>query len=231
MKFDAVFFDFDGVLVLSEPLHLFSWQTVLKEKNLDPNLLKYEDIIGVCDRIVAKNIKKKFNLKHDIDELLLQKEKVFKIRLNDKILYPKGRNKFLKYLKDNDYVLAIVSNSTFFEIKSILKNQRIDFYFDCIISIDDCIKAKPHPEPYLKALRKVSCDASKVLAIEDSKVGIEAARRANICCYQLDNRKFKQENIPYFEDFQSLLNFFSIPLVNEDSSFLLNFKNYKKCFE
>jgi beta-phosphoglucomutase len=49
-----------------------------------------------------------------------------------------------------------------------------------IVSAKDVEKGKPHPEPYLTALRKAGCKADEAIVIENAPLGVESANNANI---------------------------------------------------
>jgi len=55
-------------------------------------------------------------------------------------------------------------------------------YFDVIVTSDDCSNGKPHPEPYLTAIRKLGVDAKQCLAVEDTPRGLASARSAGVPC-------------------------------------------------
>jgi HAD superfamily hydrolase (TIGR01509 family) len=55
-------------------------------------------------------------------------------------------------------------------------------FFDAIITSDDCSDGKPHPEPYLAAVRALGVRAEHCIAIEDSPRGLASARAAGIPC-------------------------------------------------
>jgi len=52
--------------------------------------------------------------------------------------------------------------------------------FDVIVCGDDVQHTKPHPEPYLRALRELDIPAGSAVAIEDSPAGSTSARSAGI---------------------------------------------------
>src|SRR5262249_32092313 len=54
--------------------------------------------------------------------------------------------------------------------------------FDLIVTSDDCASAKPHPEPYLTALRALRLNPRRCLAVEDSPRGLASARAAGVPC-------------------------------------------------
>ena len=52
--------------------------------------------------------------------------------------------------------------------------------FDVVICAPELPRSKPHPDPYLEALRVLSLDPAQTLVIEDSATGIAAARAAGL---------------------------------------------------
>ena len=56
-------------------------------------------------------------------------------------------------------------------------------YFDFVVDGDDCENTKPDPEPYRRALERVSRPASECLVIEDSERGLLAAKAAGLKCW------------------------------------------------
>ena len=57
--------------------------------------------------------------------------------------------------------------------------------FSVIVTGDDVKRGKPHPEPYLKALKKLKLKAKDVVVIENAPFGIDSARRARLMCLAL----------------------------------------------
>jgi beta-phosphoglucomutase-like phosphatase (HAD superfamily) len=60
-------------------------------------------------------------------------------------------------------------------------------FFDKIITGDDYIHYKPHPEPYLTAMKALDVNAKHCIAIEDSPRGLASARSAGITCIIVPN--------------------------------------------
>lgn len=50
--------------------------------------------------------------------------------------------------------------------------------FAAVVTRQDCIEGKPHPEPYLKAAALLGAAPAAVLALEDSHAGVRAAHAA-----------------------------------------------------
>ena len=54
--------------------------------------------------------------------------------------------------------------------------------FDVIVTFEDYGKRKPHPESYVLTAQKLNVNPEDCIAIEDSSVGVEAAKRAGMKC-------------------------------------------------
>ena len=94
---------------------------------------------------------------------------------------------FLKQLKLHGFELAIATTTSIHNIQhyqnnNTLINSKIDFEndFSLILTRENVQNIKPHPEVYLKAIQHFGFKAEECLIIEDSLVGVEAAKQAGI---------------------------------------------------
>lgn len=55
---------------------------------------------------------------------------------------------------------------------------RLAHRFRAVVTRQDCVDGKPHPEPYLNAARLLGAAPGDVLALEDSPTGVRAAHAA-----------------------------------------------------
>ena len=82
--------------------------------------------------------------------------------------------------------LAVVTRANRREAESILSLAGLEFAFECVVTSDDPVDAKPSATPYERALRTMCrlrpLQAGQVLALEDGPAGIRAARAAAVCC-------------------------------------------------
>ncbi|MFN4197275.1 MAG: HAD family hydrolase, partial [Caldimicrobium sp.] len=58
-------------------------------------------------------------------------------------------------------------------------------FFEVFITGDKIEKRKPHPDPYLKAIKFFNVPNDKCLAVENSPAGIKSAKGANLLCIAL----------------------------------------------
>jgi beta-phosphoglucomutase len=187
----AVIFDFDGVLVDSEKLHLQALNSVLSRFKIEISTREYyEKFLGLSDRElleVINNREKNLALTdRQFKQLLLAKADAFKnIALNQAGVIA-GVPEFLKMLADNKIPLAICSGALLPEIEMILKGANLRNYFDVLVSSEQVKRGKPDPEGFLLALKLLNkksaspINPGNCIVIEDSRWGLEAAKSAGM---------------------------------------------------
>jgi HAD superfamily hydrolase (TIGR01509 family) len=60
-------------------------------------------------------------------------------------------------------------------------------YFELVLAREDYDRSKPHPEPYLTALRRLDVRAEQCLVVEDSARGLQSALAAGLRCIVVPN--------------------------------------------
>jgi dTDP-glucose pyrophosphorylase/predicted HAD superfamily phosphohydrolase YqeG len=95
---------------------------------------------------------------------------------------------FCKIIKKNNIKIAVASNSIRQTINLCLKQLEIFDYIDYIVSNEDVIHPKPHPEMYWKAMSFFGCIPSDVVIFEDSIVGKLAATDSGAKLFSVKNR-------------------------------------------
>ena len=80
------------------------------------------------------------------------------------------------------YRMAIVTTSRREDFALIHRSRSLVEYFELVVTIEDCARPKPHPDPYLEALRRLGARPDESFAIEDSARGLRAATAAGIEC-------------------------------------------------
>ena len=78
--------------------------------------------------------------------------------------------------------MAIVTGSHRDQLQLMLGSSGLLGCFETIVTGDECSHPKPHPEPYLSALKLLDVSASCCIAVEDSPRGLASARAAGVSC-------------------------------------------------
>jgi len=186
-----VFFDFDGVIADTEPLHLRAYQAVLQADGIDLNKTEYYarylgyDDLGLFEAL-AKD--RRISLSDEkIEQWVVAKSGVIEELLtSDAILFP-GATACVRMFAEQ-VPLAIASGALQPEIEIVLAHAGLRSAFAAIASASDGVRGKPAPDLYLLAIAKLKgrlpdpFDPASCIAIEDSHWGLEAARRAGLRC-------------------------------------------------
>lgn len=190
----AVIFDFDGVVVDSEPLHYKAFMETLAPFGLRHDYDTYvERYIGFDDRDAFRAIFEDAGrpLPPDLFERLIhEKHKAFKRIVSREVRPFPGVHRLVQELVREGVPLAIASGAAREEILLMLEVLGLRKAFPVIVTADDVARSKPDPESYVLAVlllrdrgylpnsapgRPTGC-----LVIEDTPTGIEAAKAAGL---------------------------------------------------
>lgn len=178
MSFDAILFDFDGVLVDSEPLHYDCWRDVLIPYGFHLSWEDYEkNCIGVSDKAMIQALCRlagRDELFEPVWADYPRKKAMFRERIAGNVPMPQATRELILSL--DRYRLAVVSSSGRLEIEPVLETVGIRHAFETIVTGEDVTRLKPAPEPYLTAAARLGC--TRPLVVEDSEAGVAAGLAA-----------------------------------------------------
>jgi HAD superfamily hydrolase (TIGR01509 family) len=91
-----------------------------------------------------------------------------------------GARELISELRERGIPTAIATSSRQPHAQHHLAAAGLYDMFETIVTRDDVLNPKPHPEPYLTAARRLGVDPLKCLALEDSHAGVRAAHAAGM---------------------------------------------------
>jgi len=201
----VVIFDFNGVIVDDEPIHLELFRAVLAEEGIALSDEDYhEKYLGYDDRgcfaaaLAGAGRDREANDSAFINELIERKAALYRAAINERYLLFPGVAELVRRLADK-YPLAIASGALRDEIEMVLERGDIRDCFQVIIAAEDVGACKPDPEAYLKALAALNAGErptihpGECLVIEDSIAGVDAAKRAGMRCLAVTNSYAAEE--------------------------------------
>jgi len=189
----AIVFDFDGVIVDSEPLHHRAFNEVMHSLGVDFSYQQYlERYVGYDDRDGFRALLADFSLsplgddQAQISGLCDQKAIAFESVVEKGFDAIPGVLRFIAELPD-DMPTAIASGATQHDIDLILAKLGLNHRFNPVVTADDTIQSKPHPQTYTLAVEqlierwpRLVIKPGDCLAIEDTPAGIESAKQAGL---------------------------------------------------
>jgi HAD superfamily hydrolase (TIGR01509 family) len=193
---NTVIFDFDGVIIDSEPLRYETYRQLFQTEFGVKLPVKDIDFLGRGQSQNLKYFMSMFNLNGDLDKLILKRNRLINdaFSRSENIKPIKGLKKLLDYLQDKNLIIAIASSSNKSYIEDILRRLKLDCFFKEIITGEMVTKGKPSPEIFLLAAERLKVQKENCIVIEDSINGIKAAKSASMEVYAITS-SLKKESL------------------------------------
>lgn len=185
----AIIFDMDGVLIDSEPGHKKVEQEFFKSLGIEVSDEEHNKYIGATSYYMMEDIKRKYNLKQKIENLVTENRSSYLSYLNslEKVEPIHGVKELIKSIYEKNIKLAVASSSPINVIETIIKLFEIEQYLDIIVTGDYVLRSKPFPDIFLLAAEKLGVKPCECIVFEDSKNGVLAAKRAGMKCVGYKN--------------------------------------------
>ncbi|MEH2401019.1 HAD family hydrolase [Nostoc sp.] len=193
MSLKAVLFDFNGVIINDEPIHLQLIDEILMEENLQPQRVdERQASLGRSDRACFQQLlanRGRVDNENYLTQLLYRKAQAYVVELKkieELPLYP-GVEDLIFQVRSRDLKLGLVSGAFRKEIELVLQRAKLAEHFKIIVAGDDITTSKPEPDGYLLAVKRLNkaypelnLQPQECLAIEDTPAGIAAAKRSQM---------------------------------------------------
>ena len=188
----AVFFDFNGVIIDDEPLQMKAYQEVLGREGLTLTEADYYGSLGMDDVTFLRAAYGRAERELDdgtLARLIEAKSAAHRKLIEGELpLFP-GVVTFIKACARR-YALGLVSMARRSEIDHVLERAALAPYFQAVVSAEDATACKPDPSCYNSGLeflnrrrgesQIIPLRADECLVVEDSPPGIRSARAAGM---------------------------------------------------
>ncbi len=204
----AVIFDLDGTIIDSQPIWNAAMENVKKQVKL-----------GVIDRNYPPglNVREKWSsiLKEAGNDVSFSLDKLVAATKQEvlstyAVIEPfDGFWGFVRYLKENEYKIALASNTDRDVVEEMLKRMGAEDLFDFVITGSDVKNRKPNPEMYLAAAKGLALKPKHVVVFEDTVVGSKAAVGAKMDTVivwdgEVEKIKYPSKVKTYIENYENL---------------------------
>ena len=183
-----IIFDLDGVLVEAKNIHFEALNKALGSYAISWNEhLSTYDGLKTFQKLEMLS-KKKGLPKEDHPAIWKNKQKytleaLSNLQINSDLLST------IAHLSKDGYKIVCCSNSIRKTVLTVLAKLGLIEFMDLIISNEDVLNSKPHPEMYWQAISKMNCLPEETLIIEDSPYGLLAAARSKSYILRVKNPK------------------------------------------
>ncbi|XP_047093913.1 haloacid dehalogenase-like hydrolase domain-containing protein Sgpp isoform X1 [Lolium rigidum] len=181
---EAILFDIDGTLCDSDPFHFLAFRDLLQQVGFNGG-------VPITEEFYSANISGWHNdalagqlfpeLDHDkAMEFMDQKEALFRKLAARELKGLDGLQDLCKWIEDRNLKRAAVTNAPRANGELVLSLLGLTTFFPVLVIGSECERAKPSPDPYLKALELIGASPDHTLIFEDSASGIRAGVAAGV---------------------------------------------------
>lgn len=174
---NAVIFDFDGVVVNSEPLYEKAELELFSSYGIDVDLEDIRDTKGLPEDSYLKLISERYHITVPQTELQKRGRELLRQSFAGALDYIPGFLDFFHQISGK-VSTGLATSSARAMLNWIFEYTIIENHFTSIVTADDVLRSKPFPDPYLKVCRMLETNPGSALVIEDSATGLQAAKAA-----------------------------------------------------
>lgn len=223
-----IIFDMDGTLIDSVGIWnevdsklIESIGGIIIDENIqvqrDQTLKRFKD--GDIYLEYCRFLKEKYNSSFSAEEIYAKRKEIAYDYMINVVDFKPNAEIVIKRLKELGFILAIGTTTRRWNLdrynkdnKKMMEKCILNDYFDIILAKEDVEKRKPDPEVHFKILEALNVKREEALIIEDSLIGVEAAKNASIECAVIydkysDSEREEIKNLSqyYFNDFNEML--------------------------
>ncbi len=183
----TILFDNDGVLVDTERLFFEANRRMLVRFDIELThslFAEYSLTRGVTPLELAFD--RGVLSRAEFPALLRERDDEYEALLHDSDVTIEGAADTLATLAGG-YHIGVVTSSKRRHFDVIHERSGLSEYFAFVLTREDYVRSKPHPDPYERALEASGSAPEQCVAVEDSPRGVRAAVAAGISCVAIPN--------------------------------------------
>ena len=175
-KFGYIF-DFDGVLVDTMEAHYAAYSRALAEYAVPIDRVRFYSQAGMTGREQIAYFADQACVAVDVEEVYRRKTEIARETASRATGIPCNLQ-LLKAVRSVGVPVAVATGSSRPSILPLMELFGVEV--DAIVTSEDVQRGKPHPDLFLCAAQRLGIKPENCIVVEDSDVGIEAARNAGM---------------------------------------------------
>jgi HAD superfamily hydrolase (TIGR01509 family) len=171
----AVVFDLDGLMFNTEELYVEVGSELLRRRGFPFTEELIDRMMGRPSRVALQIMIDSHALSATVEELLAETDEIFPEILRTRLAPMPGLVELLEVLERRAIPKGIATSSRRSFVERVLGKFGYQPRFSPILTSEDIVEGKPHPEIYLKASERLGIAPGEMLVLEDSQNGCRAA--------------------------------------------------------
>jgi beta-phosphoglucomutase family hydrolase len=189
----TVLWDMDGVIADSNPFHFAAWQETFAKRGVTFTREDFTKLFGARNDFIIHSVMGEELPERDVKIMAQEKEENFRQKAKGNIKPFPGTVTLLNAIKNGNFKLGLGSSAPKENIDLVIGELNLEGFFDCIVFGQEVSESKPSPQIYLLAAEKLEVTPNDCVVIEDSPLGVKAAKNAGMKCLAITNTHPRQE--------------------------------------
>ena len=182
----GVIFDMDGVLLDSEPCICKAACMMFAEQGLTVKPEDFIPFVGAGENRYIGGVAEKYNFPVDIIEVKRRTYEIYLEIIKGQLDPLPGVHEFLGACRKAGKKMALATSADYVKAEGNLREIGLPMSsFDAVITGDDVVHKKPHPEIFVTSAQKLGLDPRTCLVVEDAVNGVAAAKATGSRCLAL----------------------------------------------
>ena len=186
-----VIFDMDGVLIDSRDTHFDTLNAALAPHGKDYVISRQEHLStydGLPTREKLRRLSQTKNLPLALHERIWKDKQDATIQAFRLLGKDDELISVFQQLRKEGYKIAVASNSIRNTVSLLLARLGLHEFIDYVISAEDVVSDKPHPEMYWRCMMALKTIPDKTIIVEDSPVGLQGGHDSKAHVIHVKNR-------------------------------------------
>lgn len=174
----GLIFDCDGTLADTMTIHTRTWQETMKRFGHDCPVDFLQPLRGMPAEEIVIRFNRKFGTDFDVKSISDAKNKMSYEKLKTvKPIMPVAK---IAFDFRGKLPMSVVSGGTRKNVLRTLEAIGMADFFMAVITADDGLKPKPHPQMFIEAAKQMQVAPELCEVFEDGDLGLDAARAAGM---------------------------------------------------